>query len=550
MASLYKIVVPITLLLNILIAANIAPNKLIIKFRPYSGKMQSLSIGSAQDLPENIVSINNKYGVTKVKVYGTTNHKSLSGKTLHRNHLANFAVLKFDKSQNIDLLIEKYSVLPEIELVQPVYRYHALVTPNEPGYISLQKDYMDLISAQSAWDTTTGNGSVVIAIIDSGIRITHNDISSNIWINGADPIGGGDSDGNGYLDDYYGWDFVGNDNNIDDDNGHGTMVSGISGAVGNNGTGVAGICWDCKIMGLKVLDEFGGGDGDNLIDAINYATDKGVDIINMSLGQTAPDSLLEAACANAEAAGILLIAAMGNVNAEYGIKKESILYPAAFDSVMGVGAVNDNGLIADFSVVGNYPYTTEITAPGVDITSTYREHNSSYATGDGTSFAAPIVSGVAALIKTVTPTITLADLRSRLQTSANDAGRPGKDAVYGYGILDANKAVINGVGSSILPNEDIEDLFNFPNPVTGEQTTFIFTAKNNVKKVSVTIYDLRGALIKKIEGGSQSPGEYRLIWDLTSTSGKKVVNGSYIYIMKITDSQGNYRYKEIISIAR
>lgn len=540
------------LLSSIVFAADIVPNKLILKLAPYAGKLQSQSISSTQEIPDSVRQLNEKYQTVKIKAYGTDRQKSVAGQLYNKNYLANFVVIEFSEAQDINRLIKEYEDLAEIKFSQPVYRYRAIGSPDDQFYDTNQSSYMDLISANQSWDITTGNSSAVVAIIDSGIQITHEDLSSNIWVNAAEDSGSAsfDDDGNGYADDINGWDFVGNDNDIDDAEGHGTFVAGIVGAVGSNHVGIAGICWDCQLMGLRVLDQWGYGDTQGLVDAINYATGKGVDIINLSLGQTAPDSLLEAACNNAQSAGILLVAAMGNVNASSGVQKDTLVYPAAFDSVMGVGAVDSDGSIAEFSVIGSYPATTEISAPGVEITSTFIDNTPPYATGDGTSFAAPLVSGVAALVKSVTPGITLENLRSRLRNTANDAGRPGKDSVYGYGILNAYNAVTNTLGSTLFASEEIEDIFNFPNPITGDKTTFIFTARNNVEQVKVLIYDFRGELKRELTGGSMLAGEYRIDWDLTDKNDNLLNNGSYIYIMEIEDSKGSHRYKEVLSIAR
>jgi len=528
-AVFYRISSLFLILSSILLAADYLPDRLIIKLRPYSGKMQSMSISAATELPDAVRQLNQKYSIKKVKVYGTSKIRGTAGQAIRKNHLANFVILEFTEEKDIDLLLKEYASLPEIELAQPVYRYRIVKTPNEPDYGALQADYMDLISAEAAWDITTGNSSVLVAVIDSGILTTHEDLNTNVVA---------------------GWDFIDSDATPDDNNGHGTMVAGIIGAVGDNGTGIAGICWNCQIMPLKVLDQWGYGNTQGLIDALEYARTASADIINLSLGQTAYDAALEAACDNAAADGSLLIAAMGNVSQAQYVDKDTIMYPAAFYSVMGVGAVNSEGSIADFSVIGSYPYTTEITAPGVDIVSTYIGSDSEYRAGDGTSFAAPMVSGVAALIKSNEPGLSNENIRTRLQQSANDTGRPGKDSVYGYGILNAFNAVTNNIGSSLSADKEIEELFNFPNPINTDKTTFIFTAKNSVEQVTISIYDLRGELLRELSGGSNPAGEYRLDWDLTDKNGRLLLNGSYIYLIKIKDSGGSHRFKEILSIAR
>ena len=250
--------------------------------------------------------------------------------------LKNIFKLEFEnKDENVFGLIEKIKSNPNVEYVEPNYVYSindyeiaseityddplyepnnelGLATPDDPLY-STQSNIVST-NIDDVWtDYNTGDGTQVIAIIDTGVDYTHPDLEANIWINTAEQNGveGFDDDGNGYIDDIRGWDFINNDNAPLDDNMHGTHVAGIAGAVGNNGLGISGAAWNVKLMPIKVFQSSGRGNATDIAKAVEYATSNGATIQNMSFGSYAESSTLKAALDLAYASS-LLVAAAGN----------------------------------------------------------------------------------------------------------------------------------------------------------------------------------------------------------------------------------------------
>jgi subtilisin family serine protease len=297
------------------------------------------------------------------------------------------------------------------------------------------------INAPEAWDITTGSRSVVIAVVDSGVDISHPDLAANIWRNpGEIPGNGIDDDRNGYVDDVSGWDFVANDNTPDDGNGHGTHVAGTIGGVGNDGRGVVGVNWEVSILPLKFLDELGFGSTAGAIAALNYATtlrNAGVNIVatNNSWGGGGYSAALRAVIARHDAAGMLFVAAAGNDGSDNDVAPA---YPASYDlpNVIAVAAIDHADQAASFS---NYGRTTvDLAAPGVDVYSSIP--GGGYASFSGTSMAAPHVSGVVGLLAAANPQATAAELRAAiLDTTAAVPGLAGRTATGGR--LDAAAAL-------------------------------------------------------------------------------------------------------------
>jgi subtilisin family serine protease len=268
------------------------------------------------------------------------------------------------------------------------------------------------IDAPEAWELETGSSDLVIAIIDTGIDYYHPDLAGNIWTNEDEiPDNGIDDDSNGYIDDVYGWDFVNDNNNILDYTGHGTTVAGVVGAVSNNNLGMAGICWDCKIMAIEAFPyayPFVPADVMAVSEAIKYAADNGADIISMSMGTHDLNSSLKDAVDYAYNKGIVLCASAGNSN----LSAER--YPAAFDNVIGVAATDSNDNRMEYTypsgvvAISNYGPWVDVAAPGTEIytlTPTYFHFYNYYGGAKdyeymtGTSYAAPTVAGLAGLIR-------------------------------------------------------------------------------------------------------------------------------------------------------
>lgn len=283
------------------------------------------------------------------------------------------------------------------------------VTPNDPLYT--QQWYIPAIQADAVWDTTTGDTSQVIAFLDTGVDWHHPDLADNIWTNTAeaDGVAGVDDDGNGFVDDVHGWDFINNDNDPSDDNSHGTHVAGIACAEGNNGIGIAGVDWHAKIMPIKVFQSNGQGDAATISQGINYAASNGATVINMSFGSYARSLTMEAALQNAYA-NCVLVAAAGNDASDINANPPGPFFPAALSYVLGVQATEQGGGLADYSnvdgdgpVYSQYPdlLNYEMKAPGTSIISTVP--NGGYRVYSGTSMATPVVSGAVALYKTLHP---------------------------------------------------------------------------------------------------------------------------------------------------
>lgn len=281
--------------------------------------------------------------------------------------------------------------------------------------------------AGEAWVNMTNCSSLYVGIIDEGLMFAHDDLTGNVWTNPHDPLDGVDNDGNGYVDDIHGWDFVGNDNSVfDGKDAHGTHVSGTVAARGGNGKGVAGVCWQLNLISLKFLSS-GGGTTANAVKAVNYLTDlknrHGLKIVasNNSWGGGGYSRALYDAIANAGQADILFIAAAGNsgVNTD-----SSPHYPSSYDNanIISVAAIDKSGNLATWS---NYGSTSvDLGAPGVSIWSTVpgKRGASSYSSYSGTSMATPHVTGATALYAAAHPTATAAAIRAVLLSSVISTG--------------------------------------------------------------------------------------------------------------------------------
>jgi thermitase len=274
------------------------------------------------------------------------------------------------------------------------------------------------ISALLAWAKTTGSDKVVVAVLDTGVDYTHNDLAANIWTR-PDSLPAYKDDELGTVNDLYGFNADDNQSDPMDDNGHGTHCAGVIGAEGNNDEGIAGINWNVEIMPLKFLGKGGMGTTKNAIEAINYAVERKKDgvnvrVISASWGSTSYSKALEDAIRAAGEQGILFVAAAGNDGSSNDKRPH---YPSNYNlpNVISVAATDRNDVLASFSNFG--VKTVHIAAPGKDILSTWLKDN--YREASGTSMATPQVSGVAALILAVEPNITVEKLRERLLKSVD-----------------------------------------------------------------------------------------------------------------------------------
>jgi len=316
------------------------------------------------------------------------------------------------------------------------------VIPNDPLFGSTwgmnnTASQLNDIDAPQAWDIYTGDPNYRVAVIDTGIDFNHPDLQGNIWVNPGEIANDGiDNDGNGYIDDVSGWNFVTNTNNAQDGNGHGTHVSGTIAAKGNNGIGVAGVAWNAKIVPLKFLSDTGSGTTANAIKAIDYCTSNGIKLSNNSWGGGLFDSLLQQAIVNAGAVDHLFIAAAGNSALNIDV---SLAYPASYNlsNMVNVASTANSGILSSFSNYG--VATVQVAAPGSNIFSTWPValtvlgQPNGYNSDSGTSMATPHVTGLAALLRGKMPSWTAAQVRSAILGSTKPltalAGKVGREGI-------------------------------------------------------------------------------------------------------------------------
>ncbi len=304
--------------------------------------------------------------------------------------------------------VARAKACPSILLAEPNYRLHATDTFPNDTYWHNQYGLV-AVRAPQGWDISTGSAAVTIAVIDTGVALTHPDLAAKIVA---------------------GYDFVNNDDIPQDDNGHGTHVAGIAAASSNNGVGVAGVSWHARIMPVKVLDAAANGSFANAAAGIIWATDHGAQIINLSLGGTSDSVIFQDAIDYAYHHGVMLIAASGNSGSNF------VLYPARYPNVMAVGATDANNALAPFS---NYGAEIDVVAPGVDIFSTWLGGN--YQNDSGTSMSAPYVAGLAAILRGIPGSGSPANLAWAMKTTALDLGVSGRDDYYGDGLIQMDAAI-------------------------------------------------------------------------------------------------------------
>jgi subtilisin family serine protease len=337
---------------------------------------------------------------------------SLGGGNIKRdfNVVPGLSVVELPANITVEEALKTFNKANGIVYAQPNYQLKAISTfPNDPNFDELWGMHnmgqtggtLDAdIDAPQAWDIVTGSSQIIVAVIDTGVDYTHPDLAGNMWVNEAELYGapGFDDDGNGYVDDIYGYDFCNNDSNPMDDRGHGTHCAGTVGAVGDNGEGVTGVCWNVRIMALKFLDWDGYGWSDDAISCVEYSILMGANLSSNSWGGGSYNQALKDAIDAAGAAGMLFVAAAGNDDEDTDVDPH---YPSSYDSesIISVMATNDDDERSIFSppAASNYGATSvDIGAPGSAILSC--EPGGGYQYHSGTSMATPHVAGACVLL--------------------------------------------------------------------------------------------------------------------------------------------------------
>jgi len=347
-----------------------------------------------------------KEDATKEQIAGI--HRKHKCEVLYEDDSIGFSILKTDRS--VKRMLKKYLNQEEVEYAEPNYRFKAFeVTPNDP-YFRYYQYGPQLIQAPSAWEVTTGDPQAQIAVVDTGVNLTHPDLTGKLVA---------------------GYDFVDRDNSPEDLNGHGSHVAGIAAAATGNGRGIAGTAPRASILPVRVLDRYGEGSLDQVANGIIYAANRGAKVINLSLGSPYDAYTLRRAVEYAWSRGAVVVAAAGND------ASSAPNYPAAYSSVIAVGSVDGSDRKSDFS---NYGRWVDVAAPGTDILSTY--DNGLYAYLSGTSMASPHVAGLAALLAAQgRSNVEIADI---IRTTADPI--PGTGVYWSYGRINADRAVRATVG--------------------------------------------------------------------------------------------------------
>jgi thermitase len=329
---------------------------------------------------------------------------------------------------------------PDVEYVRPDCRTRVFTVPNDTYFSTYQYNLYNRgktitigsdiqiqptsgadIKATTAWDQTKGDAGTIIAVVDTGVDMTHVELVNKVVSTGRD--------------------FVNDDDDATDDNFHGTWVAGVAAAETNNNEGIAGVAWNCKVLPVKVMDADGNGYYDEMIEGIIWAADNGAKVINISAGGDADDPALEAACQYAYEKNVVVVAAAGNDG-------PSVSYPAAYDNyVLAVGATDYNDEVASFSNPGPQ---VDVAAPGVWILGPAPQWYVGtgyypYVFASGTSGAAPEVAGLAALIVSQKPWLTAKQVMDIIRYTADDVNKSsssGKDDSIGYGRINMERALV------------------------------------------------------------------------------------------------------------
>jgi thermitase len=347
----------------------------------------------------------------------------------------------------VDTSIQRLKSLGYVTEAFPDRVYHPAYTPNDPVF----PDQWNLVDQRipQVWDVEKGNPSVVIAVLDTGVDYNHSDLNANIRRNTADPINGADDDGNGYVDDYWGWDFAYNDRNPMDDHGHGTACAGINAAIQDNNYQISGVAPRCRIMCVKIGQSDGYSYDSMFAPGVVYAADNGAKVLSISYFSDDLTPLLRAACDYAYGKGALLSVAAGNFDEVFPV------YPAGYDRAIGVAAHGQGGTKAYFSNFGTW---VDVSAPGIGVPASTL--GGGYTTGfAGTSAAAPNAAGVLGLLFSHFPGESNEQIRRRLEYTAAPIASTQEGEVCNYGRVDALAAL--GFGDSD-PNNGLAGLRGKP----------------------------------------------------------------------------------------
>lgn len=400
--------------------------------------------------------------------------------------------LTYDPAQSLEAVQQALLATGMVAYVEPLYQRVPLYQPNDPSSDSTKttQAFLKVIKAYDAWAVQKGDTNIVIGILDTGYRLTHDEIKNKIKYNYDDPIDGIDNDGDGFIDNFVGWDFGDHDNNTHDDSpyrGHGVTVAGVAIGEADNGVGIAGVGFNAKFMPIKVFPStpngsFGG------YEAIKYAADKGCSILNLSWGGEGfsqyEQDIIDYAVLERD---VVIVAAGGNTNAMINI------YPAAYNHVLSVGGTNNT----DAKTNGHtWNYHIDLTAPSAGIYSASMSGDRSYRSDSGTSLASPQVAGAAALLRSHLPHLNALQVIERLRATSDNVYHLPANAPYrellGRGRMNMKRALLQKEAKSVRsaafslapgvvpqPGDTMQvylDLTNFLDPLSALQVSLTSTS--------------------------------------------------------------------------
>lgn len=427
------------------------------------------------------------------KILARTNSKSkgkIGGIDVH--------IVELPANANEKAFENVFKNYPEVEfaevdrIIPPDY-----VTPNDPGFAN--QWHLAKIAAPYAWSYTKGSNTVIVAVLDTGVDSAHPDLANKLVA---------------------GWNFYNNNNNTMDLLGHGTAVAGTIAAYTNNQLGVSSIAWDCMIMPIRIGDEQGYATYSAAANGLIWSSDRGARVANISYRMSESSTIASAAKYFQDRGGVVTISA-GN--------QSTFISNADNPYVLTVSATTSSDALASFSNTGNI---IDISAPGaIILTTVLPTNNNYYGYVSGTSFSAPVVAGVAALVISAKPSLSGAQVQEIIMKSADDLGNQGWDPVYGWGRVNAKRAVEMALGTT-GDVDTIAPTVSFASPNNGANVSGLISvqinASDNIKVTSVSLY-INGALY-----ATSNSSPYSFQWDTT-----RAANGNYTLKVVAADGAGN-----------
>jgi hypothetical protein len=415
--------------------------KILVKIRDSESASFNDFNGNPKDLVPEIESLASTYGLTKISKPFTMAPDNV----YQKNYL-----FEFSNNSLADDFVNDLQAISYVEYAVRVPFIRLSSVPDDPyftgGNLSATNWHLKKINAESGWNINTGSSSIVIAVIDNEIDMTHPDLAGNLWTNSLDPPGNGDDDLNGITDDTNGADLADNDNNTSPNNilNHGTHCAGIAAAVTNNTLGISSIGYNCKLMPIKATSNSEiypmSIDINAAINGIYYANSHGANVISCSWGMVGSYGPLSTACSTAIANNVVIVGAAGNFSST------TQVYPAAETGVIAVAATDINDQVASFS---NYGSWIDVCAPGVSIFSTNSQQQITSIPGydykSGTSMATPLVAGLCGLILSQNPSLSPSGVQSCLTSTATNIdaiNNPTYTGLLGAGRVNAPQAIL------------------------------------------------------------------------------------------------------------